>query len=105
LFENYMVMECMKKKYNSGSAVSFYYWRNNKGVEVDLLIDKAGKLRPVEMKSSQTFSEDFTKSIKQWNNFSGQKGGYIIFDGDSYFVRSDGFKIMNWRKFFEVIKL
>jgi len=105
LFENYIVMECLKKKYNSGSLIGFYYWRDNKGIEVDLLMDRIGKLQPIEIKSSQTFSEDFTKPIKQWNNFSGQKGGYIIFDGDTYFVRSDGFKIMNWRKFLESIKL
>ncbi|MBP9070261.1 MAG: ATP-binding protein [Bacteroidia bacterium] len=105
LFENYIVMECLKKKYNSGSLIGFYYWRDNKGIEVDLLMDRIGKLQPIEIKSSQTFSEDFTKPIKQWNNFSGQKGGYIIFDGDTYFVRSDGFKIMNWRKFLESVKL
>ncbi|MBK7818864.1 MAG: ATP-binding protein [Sphingobacteriaceae bacterium] len=105
LFENYIVMECLKKKCNSGSLVGFYYWRDNKGIEVDLLMDRIGKLQPIEIKSSQTFSEDFTKPIKQWNNFSSQKGGYIIFDGDTYFVRSDGFKIMNWRKFLEDVKL
>ena len=69
------------------------------------MLYRIGKLQKIEIKSSQTFSEDFTKPIKQWNNFSGQKGGYIIFDGDTYFVRSDGFKIMNWRKFLESIKL
>lgn len=46
LFENYVIMEAMKRKYNLGKDVNLYYWRDNKGIEVDLLIDSGSRLLP-----------------------------------------------------------
>ncbi len=97
LFENYIILEWLKKKYNNGSLYSLYYWRDNKGIEIDLLIDSSGKLLPIEIKSSQTFNEDFLKPIKQWNNFSKHKGGILVYDGKSSYKRSDHFEVIYWR--------
>jgi predicted AAA+ superfamily ATPase len=99
LFENYIVLECLKKKYNTGASYNLYYWRDNKGTEIDLLIDRSGNYLPIEIKSSQTFAEDFIRPMKQWNKFSGHEGGVVVFDGKTHFKRSDAFEIVNWRAF------
>ncbi|HNU42866.1 MAG TPA: ATP-binding protein [Cyclobacteriaceae bacterium] len=98
LFENYVVTECLKNKHNTGSRTSFYYWRDNKGVEVDLLADTGKKLLPIEIKSTQTFREDSLTNIFKWNTYAEQKGGLLLFDGEQNFTRSDKISILNWRK-------
>jgi predicted AAA+ superfamily ATPase len=98
LFENYIIMDVFKKKYNEGSASLLYYWRDSKGVEVDLLVDKGGKLLPVEIKSGQTFQEDQLHSMHQWNDLSGNKGGLLLYDGVQEFTKTNGIRVQNWRR-------
>ncbi len=102
LFENYILTELLKKKYNTGANSGIYYWRDNKGIEIDILIDSGKKLMPVEIKSGQTFNEDHIKSIKQWNGFSKNKGGLLLYDGKQEFLRSDKIKVRNWREIAEL---
>ncbi len=102
LFENYVIMELLKTKYNRGSQSSIYYWRDNKGIEIDVLIDTGKKLIPIEVKSAQTFSESYLKSIIQWNKFSKNKGGLLLYDGDMEFTGTNGIKVNNWRKISEL---
>lgn len=97
LFENYVIMDLLKKKYNQGSAVQFYYWRDNKGIEVDLLLDMGNTLLQVEIKSSQTFQEDHLHAMNQWNAFSGNKGGLLLYDGVQEFRKTNGIRVQNWR--------
>ncbi|HWY12786.1 MAG TPA: DUF4143 domain-containing protein, partial [Bacteroidia bacterium] len=97
LFENYILMELLKKKYNEGSNSSIYYWRDNKGIEIDVLIDNGKKLLPIEIKSAQTFQDSYLKSIQQWNGFSKNKGGLLLYDGKQEFINSNKVKIQNWR--------
>ena len=40
LFENYILSECIKNYWNQGLSTPFYFWRENNGIEIDLLIDK-----------------------------------------------------------------
>ncbi|MFN5170297.1 MAG: ATP-binding protein [Cyclobacteriaceae bacterium] len=98
LFENYVVAECIKNKHNSGSSTAYFYWRDNKGVEIDLLAEKGGKLVPIEIKSAQTFRAEYVANIQKWNSFSGNKGGMLLFDGEQHFRQSDQISVLNWRE-------
>jgi hypothetical protein len=51
LFNNFVLLEILKRKYNSGSASKIYYRKENNGLEVDLLIDSGKKIFPVEIKN------------------------------------------------------
>jgi uncharacterized protein len=97
LFENHVVAECLKNKHNSGSRAAYYYWRNNKGIEIDLLVENGKKLFPVEIKSNQTFREDSLDNLHKWNEYAKQKGGTLLYDGDQRFIRSDKVSVLNWR--------
>ena len=87
----------LKSKLNNGKSVNLYYWRDNKGVEIDLLIDAGQKLVPVEIKSTQTFQEEHLSALEQWKTFSGVKGGVLLYDGSIEFKKTNGVKIQNWR--------
>lgn len=98
LFENHVVAECFKNKFNSGSQVNYFYWKDNKGVEIDLLIESGKKLLPVEIKSAQTYREDFLTNMHKWNDYADQKGGLLLYDGPQSFTRSDKISVANWRE-------
>jgi hypothetical protein len=58
LFENLGVTEFLKGRFNRGQQADLYFWRDSKGLEVDLLLDDGLNLTPVEIKSGQTIAAD-----------------------------------------------
>jgi len=84
LFENFILSEFIKKRYNSGLRNNCYFWRDNKGVEIDCIIENGKKLTPVEIKSSNTFNQDFFKHLNYWNKLSDNSGenSFVIYGGE-----------------------
>ena len=72
IFENYVVAEVAKAYLHHRRTPPLFFWRDRTGHEIDLLIDEAGKLFPVEIKSSQTVSGDMLDGLKWWLNLAGQ---------------------------------
>jgi predicted AAA+ superfamily ATPase len=66
LFETLIVGEFLKVRHNSGFPSKLYFWRDNVGLEVDLLLDEPDGLLPVEIKSSATVTEDLFKGLRKW---------------------------------------
>ena len=63
LFENMLIVDMLKRKYNKYTSEEFYFYRTLDGVEVDLVMEKGRKLYPMEIKSSQTFNPDWASSL------------------------------------------
>lgn len=99
LVENYIIVECLKNSSNQNSEQAFYYWRDNKGVEVDLIIDKGTTFLPVEIKSAETFSNDFTKNLKKIKSYSGVEEAVIVYAGKMEFETSDSIKVLSIASF------
>ncbi|PJB13748.1 MAG: AAA family ATPase [Flavobacteriales bacterium CG_4_9_14_3_um_filter_32_8] len=97
LVENFVLMELVKKMKNKGVSENIYYWRDNKGVEVDILIDDGNQLLPIEIKSAQTFNNNFLANIKKFNSYANNTGGQVIYDGDLEFETENGIAVKNWR--------
>lgn len=70
LFENFIVVECMKRRLNRGLRPNCYYWRDSTGNEVDLLIEHDSRIFPIEIKSSQTLKPDFFKNLAYFQKIS-----------------------------------
>jgi uncharacterized protein len=66
LFENMLVGEYIKHLRHRGLAHTPYFWRDNIGNEIDLLIDAAGVLWPLEMKSGATFQPEWLRGLHTW---------------------------------------
>lgn len=99
LVENFIIMECIKNSLNKHSGEQFYYWRDNNGVEIDLLIHSGEKFTPIEIKSAQTYTKEFTKNLKKFMSYSGTTEGIVLYDGQQTFKGSDGIEVLNWRNF------
>lgn len=83
LFENMVVMEFLKSRFNRGEQADLYFWRDSKGLEVDLLLDDGASLRPVEIKSGQTIVSDSLTPLKKWCELSGipNRPAWLVYGG------------------------
>jgi predicted AAA+ superfamily ATPase len=70
LFETLIVGEYLKARFHAGWPSNLYFWRNNTGLEIDLLLEEGPALRPVEIKSSATVSEDLFANLKKWQTLA-----------------------------------
>ena len=101
LFENMVVAEMLKTRYNKGLRSNLYYFRDNTGNEIDVLIDEGKKIIPVEIKSAETISPAFFRGLEFWGRLTGNKTGYIVYGGtESISIKNK--KIICWK---EVSKL
>ncbi len=66
IFETFLVSECYKRFYNLGETPALYFWRDQSGNEVDLLIYNGRVGYPIEIKLSQTLHTDFKMPIERW---------------------------------------
>lgn len=73
-FETFVVMEILKSYYHNGEQPSFYYYRDNAGTEIDLLISANGTLYPIEIKKTSNPVKDMIKSFNVLEK-TGQKAG------------------------------
>lgn len=71
IFENLVVMECIKHRFNQGKEGNVFFYRDSNGQEVDILVKEEGQLTAIEVKSSMTYQADFAKTLKmlpQWTS-------------------------------------
>lgn len=99
LVENFFISECIKNNLNKRLDEQFFYWRDNNGVEIDLLIARNNEVLPVEIKSAQTYTKDFSKNLKKFMMYSGYKKGCVVYDGTNEFIGSDGIEVSHWSSF------
>ena len=94
LFENLVIVDFLKRRYNNGQTNNLFFWRDNTGNEIDLLIEINNRRVPVEIKSGQTITNDFFKGIRYWNKLTKTEGGILIYDGDTWQKRSNNITIV-----------
>lgn len=93
LFENLIISELLKYRFNHGLDNNLYYWRDKTGHEIDCIIDRLGtELIPVEIKAGRTIAGDFFKNIQYFNKLSGQtpERSFIVYGGDKHQKRAAG---------------
>ena len=50
LFEGWVLQELLKARYNHALVSNLYFWRDNTGNEIDILLENGERLRPIEIK-------------------------------------------------------
>lgn len=99
LFESFVLSELLKRRYNAGLPSNLYFWRNNVGDEIDVVIEQGEKLQPLEIKSGQTFTPDFLTGLKKWAKYAGETSmpPHLVYGGEENMVRS-GIQVHSWQK-------
>jgi uncharacterized protein len=83
LFENWIILELMKARYNQAKDPRLYFYRDITGKEIDLLFQQGSRLIPIEIKSNKTFSPSFLNGLKYFHDQAPKKaeGGVLIYGG------------------------
>lgn len=95
----------MKQRLNQGKNPNLFFWRDNTGHEIDVIIEKGNNLFPVEIKSGKTITTEFFKGLTKWQKFSGTENSAVIYAGDEYQKRSNGVEILPWRDYHSALEL
>lgn len=69
IFENMIVMECLKHRYNQGKDGNVFFYRDSNQNEVDILVKEGGELIAIEVKSAMTYQSSFDSGLQklpQW---------------------------------------
>ena len=101
LFENLVVMEALKSKYNRFKPYQLCYYRDSNNNEVDLILDFTTHLDAVEIKSSQTFDKSFLKGLNYIRGILPEKirNTTVCYSGDIE-QTIDGTKLVNYKNIF-----
>ncbi len=84
IFENFIVMEAIKHRYNMGLEGGVFFYRDSNQNEVDILIKQEGELTAIEVKSSMTYNSSFEKTlalIESWIKTPVRKKA-VVYSGD-----------------------
>lgn len=104
LFENMVVSEVVKHRYNQGLESNVFFYRDSNQNEVDILLKQEGKITAIEVKSSMTYHPSFEKSLRQiseWIETPIAKKA-IVYAGD--FENSEGnIQLLNYKRMTELL--
>jgi len=68
LLENLVVADVLKQRFNRGETGSLYFYRDAKGLEVDLLIPTGRQFHAVEIKAGATISPDYFRGLTRFRS-------------------------------------
>lgn len=99
LFENLVIMEALKTRFNHGESAEMYFFRDATGNEVDLLIPSGRKLRAVEIKAGATVNTDYFRGLRSFAAAfpDALEGGSVVYGGDTDQARSD-WPAIGWQR-------
>ncbi len=83
IFENLAVIELLKERLNAAKLPNLYYYRENKGREVDIVRVSGLSMDIFEVKSSQTFNKSFIKNLNYLKELLGDQihNSTVVYDG------------------------
>jgi len=92
LYENLVVMEVLKQRYNKGERDNLNFYRDKTGNEIDLIYNIAQHIITIEIKSSETISKDYFKGFRSIEDGLGAENIYkkiLVYGGDREEKRND----------------
>ncbi len=84
VFENMVVLEMLKQRFNKGQDNNLFFYRESRGTEIDIVAQEGNNLRLYEVKSAKTSSLEFYKNIHAVEQLFGERilSSCVLYDGD-----------------------
>ena len=100
LFENFVVMEALKHRYNAGRESNLFFYRDSNKNEIDLLMLSGRSADGYEIKSASTFHPDFTTRLTKMQDYvKGEIGTRAVIYNGSLENGQSEVQLHNWRHF------
>ena len=106
LFENWVLSELLKSRYDRAKDDNLYFWRNHTGHEVDVIADIAGRLLPIEVKSGMTIGSDWFDGLSRWRKLAGDRSlkPHLVYGGAERQSRAVA-EVVPWAQIRELLEL
>src|SRR6266498_23904 len=97
LFECWVVSELYKWNFHYRQQLPIHFWRDHKGKEVDVLIEKGSKTIAVEIKAGATINADFFRGLEYYQHLAQDtlESSYLIYGGEQLQRRATA-KVLPW---------
>ncbi len=102
IFESWVAAEAYKARVHNGEQPDLYHYRETRGLEIDLIIDRGEQLDAIEVKSSTTVNSEFFKNLNTFANLK-QKSDrmrnisqQLVYGGEKTQQRSKA-RLLSWR--------
>lgn len=105
LFENFIIMEALKRRYNTGKESNLYFYRDSHQNEIDLILKNSSGLYGIEIKSAMTYHADFEKALKQMSGWVSEPvlGKAVVYAG-SLENTAGSIKLLNYRHLHDIME-
>lgn len=105
LFENFVVTEFLKGFYNRRQQARIYFWRDQTGHEVDIVIEKGAQLCAVEVKATATASLNAFDTLRFWQKFAGtdKSTQFVAYTGSDRQAWNDG-TFIDWQSIGDILE-
>ena len=97
LFENFMMTEIRKNRFNKEQTGDMYFFRDSSGNEVDAIVEKNDTLVAVEIKSAKKTDSSSIKNIKWFQKVFRQDGGILINGGETTKSWDNNIEQLGWK--------
>jgi len=85
IFENMVVLEFFKTRYNNGLLPNLYFYRDKSQREIDLIYEQGNSLYAYEIKSAKSFTKSFMSNLEFFRKTVGNDvvSTQLIYDGET----------------------
>ncbi len=99
LFENMVIMDLLKNNFAYGNPFQFYFYRDNNQVEVDLVLERSGKLTPIEIKLTRSPTTQMVSGIRSLSNLMRVGQAFLLTTRDQTLSLAEGTVSKHWYAF------
>ena len=90
LFENLVVIEALKYRFNQGKSFNLSFFRDNHGLECDLLYGLSDSMVAIEIKSGATVPSDAFRNLHKVSELLDKVAAkFLVYGGNTTQTRSD----------------
>jgi hypothetical protein len=97
IFETFVIAELYKAFVHRGETPPLYFWRDQTGHEVDVIVDTGKTLIPMEIKSAETVTDSSFQGLRYFTSLGRPAApkGILVHGGDAGYKRQD-FTVRPW---------
>ena len=105
IFETFVMSELFKNFYNKVENDNLYFYKDHRGIEVDVIFDEVTFINQLEIKLSKTINSslfkglDFLKTQEQYQ----VKQSYLVYGGEENIFRNN-INVLSWRNISDIFQ-
>jgi predicted AAA+ superfamily ATPase len=110
IFESWVVSELYKAQVHRGEQPNLYHYRESRGLEIDVLVDRGDRLCAIEVKSASTIAADFFKCFEPFSERVRSTGlpalidNVVVYGGEASQLRSTA-RVIAWKDVGEILRV